>query len=143
MFYNAPEFIIRRARELRARQTPAEIEFWKIIGAKKLMGLHFRRQHPIYIYIADFYCHSLRLVIEIDGEIHDEKDKYESDLNRTAELERFGITVIRFMNKEIFGNREMVKMRLEEVCQELLRNHETGYDNHGIILNAIHYPPTP
>jgi len=121
MYYNAPEFIIRLAKDLRANQTRAEIELWKIIGAKQIIGLHFRRQHPVNMYIVDFYCHSIRLAIEIDGEIHNKKEKHENDLNRTAELERFDITVIRFSNKEIFDHIGMVKMRIERVCRVLLQ----------------------
>ncbi len=47
MYYNAPEFIIRLAKDLRANQTKAEIELWKVVVAKKIMGLHFRRQHAV------------------------------------------------------------------------------------------------
>jgi very-short-patch-repair endonuclease len=121
MYYNAPEFIIRLAKDLRANQTVAEIELWKIIGAKQIMGLHFRRQHPINMYIVDFYCHSIRLAIEIDGEIHRKKERQENDLNRTAELEKFDITVIRFSNKDVFDNIKRVKMQIERVCWVLLQ----------------------
>jgi very-short-patch-repair endonuclease len=121
MYYNAPEFILRLAKELRANQTKAEKELWNIIGAKKVMGLHFRRQHPINMYIADFYCHTIRLVIEIDGGIHKKREKHENDLNRTAELERFGITVIRFSNNDVFNNIEMVKIRIERDCKDLIK----------------------
>jgi very-short-patch-repair endonuclease len=121
MYYNAPEFIIRLAKDLRANQTVAEIELWKIIGAKQIMGLHFRRQHPINMYIVDFYCHSIRLAIEIDGEIHRKKERQENDLNRTAELEKFDITVIRFSKKDVFDNIKRVKMQIERVCWVLLQ----------------------
>ncbi len=120
MYYNAPEFIIRLAKDLRANQTTAEKELWKIIAGKQLWGLHFRRQHNIGLYIADFYCHSIRLAIEIDGEIHNKKEKYQSDLNRTAELERLGITVIRFTNRNVFENITGIKTQIECVCQTLI-----------------------
>ena len=121
MYYNAPEFVIRLAKVLRANQTQAEKEIWKIIGARQIMGLHFRRQHPVNMYVADFYCHSIKLAIEIDGEIHRKREKRENDLNREAELERFGITVIRFSNKEVFKDIYNVKMQIEKVCRGLIR----------------------
>ena len=106
MYYNAPEFIIRLAKDLRANQTRAEIELWKIVGAKLIMGLHFRRQHPVNMYIADFYCHAIKLAIEIDGDIHRKIEKQENDLNRTAEFKRLGLTVVRFSNEEVFEDSE-------------------------------------
>jgi very-short-patch-repair endonuclease len=121
MYYNAPEFIIRLAKDLRAKQTQAEKELWEIIGAKKIMGLHFRRQQPVNMYITDFYCHSIRLAIEIDGEIHRKTEKHRNDLNRTAEFERFGITVIRFSNKEVLDDINMVKIQIDRVCRELMQ----------------------
>ena len=121
MYYNAPEFILRLAKELRSNQTKAEKELWNILGAKKMMGLHFRRQHPINMYIVDFYCHTIRLAIEIDGGIHKKREKHENDLNRTAELERFDITVIRFSNNDVINNIEMVKIRIESDCRDLIQ----------------------
>jgi very-short-patch-repair endonuclease len=69
------------ARELRKRQTPAEKIIWKSVRNRRLMGKKFLRQHPIFtdegdldvFFIADFYCHEHRLVIELDGEIHDSR----------------------------------------------------------------------
>lgn len=120
MYFNAPEYIFRLAKDLRANQTDSEKELWKIIGSKKILGLHFRRQHPVNIYIVDFYCHEIKLAIEVDGEIHSKKEKHENDLNRTAELERLGIKVIRFTNKDIFGDFEWVKMQIVKFCEELV-----------------------
>jgi len=65
------------------------------------VGVRFRRQHPVWRYIADFYCVDLKLLIEVDGPIHDDKSSQDKDANRTAELERMGITVIRFTNDEV------------------------------------------
>ena len=70
MFYKADPLIFENARELRNKLTPAEQTFW--LRLKEQFPDHkFRRQHPISSYIADFYCHKLKLVIEIDGPIHD------------------------------------------------------------------------
>jgi very-short-patch-repair endonuclease len=73
MYYNAPDFIIRLAKDLRNNQTEAEKEIWKVIGEKKLLGFHFRRQHPANMFIVDFYYHTIRLAI--DGEIHNNEEK--------------------------------------------------------------------
>lgn len=58
------------AKVLRGKMTPAEKLLWEELRGKKFMGLKFRRQHPVLVYIADFYCHSIKLIIEIDGGYH-------------------------------------------------------------------------
>lgn len=57
-------------KELRQSETTAEKILWKCLRGRKFHGLKFRRQHPLHKYIADFYCHEKKLVIELDGEIH-------------------------------------------------------------------------
>ncbi len=108
LFYGASPLIIARAKALRQRMTPAEIELWKELQNKQMLGLKFRRQHPIDIFIADFYCHIIKLVIELYGEIHNKSNQKEYDINRTAELNRLGIEVIRFTNKEVLEEKERV-----------------------------------
>ena len=70
MFYNAKPHIFEKAKVLRKNMTDAEIKLWKQLKGKKLLGLRFRPQHPIDIFIADFYCHQAKLVAEIGGRIH-------------------------------------------------------------------------
>lgn len=65
------------------------------------LGVRFKRQHPIWMYFADFYCHEIKSVIEVDGSIHMVKDVMENDLVRQEDFTSFGIKVIRFTNKEI------------------------------------------
>jgi len=77
--------------------------------------LKFRRQHPIHLYIADFYCHETRLIVEVDGGIHNTSHVKEHDENRSAELDRLGKTVIRFTNEEIIQNIEKV---LEQITSQ-------------------------
>ena len=108
MFYGAKPQIFEKARELRRSSTLAEKSLWKHMRNKKLSDSAFRRQHPIDIYIVDFYCHQQKLVIEVDGEIHNSKFAKERDEGRTAEIEQFGIKVIRFTNEEILENIEQV-----------------------------------
>lgn len=69
MFYGAPPYIFEKARKLRETMTPAEQILWKYLKKRQLKGCKFRRQHPLSEFIADFYCHSLKLVIEVDGGI--------------------------------------------------------------------------
>jgi len=105
-----------RARLLRKSMTRAEKVLWEKLRRKQLEGIRFRRQHPINIFIVDFYCHQANLVIEIDGGIHNETDQLERDENRTCELENFGLKVIRFTNEEVINQTEKV---LIEIMQEL------------------------
>jgi very-short-patch-repair endonuclease len=95
------------ARELRKEQTPAEKMFWDAVRDNKFHELKFYRQHPIFFnyngkerfFIADFYCHSKRIVIELDGAIH--KRQVEYDSLRTFIINTLGIRVLRFKNDEI------------------------------------------
>ena len=93
-----------RARDLRQRQTFAEKKFWQAVRGSRLDGLRFRRQHPIDRYFADFACESLRLVVELDGKIHDEDDHQLRDYHRQQEIESLGWFVIRFTNDEVVSS---------------------------------------
>lgn len=81
MFYGAKPHIFEKAKELRNNMTEAEKLLWGKLQKNKIMGLRFKAQHPIDIFIADFYCHKLKLVIEVDGGIHNlpENKEYELD----------------------------------------------------------------
>ena len=72
MFGGAEQLLFKRASELRKQQTFAEEILWNYLRTKPF-GFKFRRQHPFSCYILDFYCHSLRLVIEVDGSVHQVK----------------------------------------------------------------------
>ncbi|MBT3858010.1 MAG: endonuclease domain-containing protein [Nitrospina sp.] len=87
---------------LRTQPTPAEKLFWKQLKAMPFYkSLAFNRQKPVGSYIVDFYCHKLRLVIEIDGHSHGETRAIVSDQKRTKILESKGLTVSRFTNAEV------------------------------------------
>jgi len=107
MFYKADPLIFENARELRNQLTPAEQAFWLRLK-EHFPEYKFRRQHPISIYIADFYCHKLKLVIEIDGSIHDSEEAKSEDGKRQKNLEILNLTVIRFTNEQIRGDVEIV-----------------------------------
>lgn len=83
-----------------------------------MLGLRFKPQHPVDIFIADFYCHPLKLVIEIDGGIHKSIDQREYDIGREAELEHWGIIVIRFTNEEVENNITLIQNKIERICLE-------------------------
>lgn len=98
--------------------TQAEELLWNALN-KKQLGVKFRNQHPLAFFIADFYCHELRLVIEVDGGYHKRKEQFEYDENRTAELEEWDINVIRFRNEQIENNLEEVVAELKETILNL------------------------
>ena len=87
MFYNAKPHIFEKAKMLRKNMTVSEHILWEELKGKKMMGLRFRPQHPIDIFIVDFYCHPIKLVIEIDGEYHQSKEQSDYDIGREGELE--------------------------------------------------------
>jgi len=117
MFYNAKPQIFEKAKMLRKNMTESEKKLWEFLRGRKVLGLRFRAQHPIDIFIADFYCHPLKMVIEVDGGIHNSKDQIEYDIGREAELNEWGIKVIRFSNEEIENDINMVKNQLVEICK--------------------------
>lgn len=103
--------IVEICRELRRNSTGSESILWANLRNRKLSGRKFYRQYPIiynttndlhYFFIADFYCHEKKLVIEVDGKIHDHQKDY--DEGRTAIIEQLGIRVIRFKNEEFSEN---------------------------------------
>ena len=89
---------VARARELRQQMTPPERKLWKLLRHHQMQGLHWRRQHPIGPYFADFACSQAMLVIELDGASHD--DRQEADANRDTVLGELGWTTLRFSNSE-------------------------------------------
>src|SRR5436190_19664376 len=100
MFFGADASVFEYAKELRRNMTEAERKLWFHINNKQL-GQRFKPQHPISGFIADFYCHKARLIIELDGEIHFGRKEKEYDINREAVLGRFGIKIIRIRNEEL------------------------------------------
>ena len=114
MFYGATPEIFERAKELRNNLTPSELKLWNYLR-KNINGHKFRRHFFIDMFIADFYCHKAKLVIEIDGGVHNNIEQQEYDLGRTLELKNFGIKVIRFTNKEVNEN-------IQEVICKIIEN---------------------
>ena len=99
--FSADQTTNNLAKELRRKMTPSEKLLWQRLRNHKISGLKFRRQHPIRWYISDFYCHEARLVIEVDGPIHQNADRAEHDRQRDGVMEELGIKVLRFSNNQV------------------------------------------
>ena len=113
MFYGASPIIFVLAKKLRNNVTSDEMLLWGRLR-DKFPDVKFRRQHPLSIYIADLYCHSKKLIIEIDGSIHDSIEAKRNDTERQKNLEELGLTVLRFLNEEISKDMESILQRVEK-----------------------------
>jgi N-acetyl-alpha-D-muramate 1-phosphate uridylyltransferase len=123
MHFGASYLLFKRAEELRKFCTWEEEIVWGYLSGNKL-GVRFRRQHPLLFYIADFYCHQLKLVIEIDGSIHNKEDIKINDAQRQIEIEKLGITVIRFNNSQVKNNPEKIVEDINKKIQELQNSRD-------------------
>jgi very-short-patch-repair endonuclease len=108
MWKGATRTTFNNAKQLRLNMTEAEKVLWEELRKNKLEEYKFRRQHPLHNYIADFYCHALKLIIEVDGDYHLTKEQKINDQERTELLKLNGIDVIRFNNKEILEELDKV-----------------------------------
>jgi very-short-patch-repair endonuclease len=124
MFYGASAHLFEQAKKLRASMTLAETTLWDRLRANQLNGYRFKSQHPIAFFVADFYNHATRLVVELDGGVHDSVEQQDYDANRTYMLEDFGITVIRFRNEDVFNDIDSVLRTIMETLNTLQRPAE-------------------
>ena len=108
---------VAAARRLRRDATMPERLLWGALRDGRLGGLRFRRQHPIGTYIADFYCHSARLIVEIDGMSH--ADRAAADRRRTKYLESMGHCVVRFTNDDVLTD-------IDAVAEAIIRAVQNG-----------------
>ncbi len=107
MFEGASHIIFENAKHLRKNMTDGEKVLWSYLKTG-INGVKFRRQHPIGFYIADFYCHKAKLIVEIDGSIHIKKEVKENDDIRQKELESWGYFIVRFTNQQVLKEIENV-----------------------------------
>jgi methionine--tRNA ligase beta chain len=105
-------------REHRSKPTDAEIVLWELLKGKQLDGYKFRRQHIIGNFIADFVCLPAKLIIEVDGLIHQVPENKINDEERTAELNKLGFEVIRFTNNEVINERDLVAKKIIQAINE-------------------------
>lgn len=118
MHYGAPKEIFQIAERLRRDMIETEKIIWERV-CKNQLGVRIRRQHPIWKFIADFYCHELKLVIEIDGKIHVQPENKAYDISRNIILRDFKIEVIRFTNDEVINNTDQVVQKIKRTIELL------------------------
>ena len=111
-----PEYKMLLVRELRQRETPSEALLWQHLRGRKLDSLKFRRQRPLDRYIADFCCDDVRLIVEVDGSIHDESEHQETDAERQAHLTAIGYTVLRVSANDVMNSLPLVIRRIREAA---------------------------
>jgi very-short-patch-repair endonuclease len=111
---------IARSRELRRSMTHAEKLLWERLRGSQVDGLRWRRQQVIDGFIADFYCHAARLVIELDGAIHQQQSGY--DAARDNALAAHNLLILRFTNTEVETNINKVLAQIHSTCQQ--RTHQ-------------------
>ena len=119
MYFGAKPDIFKLAKELRKLESEAEKILWSQLNRNQLLGLQFRRQHPINRFIADFYCPKIKLVIEVDGSIHDIPEYQAHDIGRSEVLNDFSITVIRFTNEQILNEIDSTIKQIEITAKKL------------------------
>ncbi|MBW7466040.1 endonuclease domain-containing protein [Pontibacter aydingkolensis] len=111
---------LRQVRSrLRSNMTPAEKELWGLLRKRRLGSCKFRRQHSIGNYIVDFYCASEKLVIEVDGSVHDTPEAIANDKVRDETLQNLGYKVVRIRNSEVFAQPEQILQRISATFKQL------------------------
>jgi len=126
------------ARELRQRATPAEAFAWELLRDRRFLGLKFRRQHQIGDYVVDFHCDEKKLVVELDGSIHDTSARQEVDHKRDAYLKALGLTLLRIPNQHLLD-------QTEETLREIAQAITTSPFGRGVgegAGNVLHTPST-
>lgn len=118
-YYGASPVLFKLARELRQNSTEAEMKLWKALRNRKLLNLKFRRQHPIDSYIVDFYCHEKKIIIEVDGNIHNLPDEKKFDQFRENKLKQLGLNIVRFKNEEVLNNLDSVLKKLHSFIKAI------------------------
>jgi type I site-specific restriction-modification system R (restriction) subunit len=98
--------LVKRARELRAKQTPAEQIAWELLRDRGFEGLKFRRQHQLGNYITDFFCTEHKLVLELDGDVHGRSEVAAKDAKRDAQMKSMGFKILRFPNEVVLDRPE-------------------------------------
>ena len=124
---NSPDVFLDRARQMRREDTRAEKRAWTQLKNRRTLGLKFRRQVPIDRYIVDFYCHEIRVIVEIDGGAHDKPGQAEWDAERNHWLEGLGYRVLHITNDEILNHPnsllEMIRASYPSPGAHLLMDH--------------------
>jgi imidazole glycerol-phosphate synthase subunit HisF len=120
MYFGATSKIFKMAKELRKTETKAEKLLWSRLRKNQILGLQFRRQHPINLFVADFYCPKIKLIVEVDGNIHEIPEYQAHDIGRSDILNDFGITVIRFTNEQITDEIDSIVDKIKIISEKLM-----------------------
>jgi len=123
MHQDAKPDLFTNTRRLRENSTKSEILLWEKLKNKQL-GFKFRRQHPLGVFILDFYCHEAKLCIEVDGEYHNQSQQIQYDQERTNQIISSGLIVIRFSNSQIENNVEQVVIEIKQIIDNLLKKKD-------------------
>lgn len=121
MWKGAPAGSFSKAKRLRTQMTKAETILWDQLKNKQFKGFKFRRQHPIQKYIVDFYCHELKLILEVDGLYHETYEQKAADKDRSEILTFQGLYEIRFTNAEVLNDLEGVLIKLEKKIDKIYK----------------------
>ena len=124
------KYLRLKAKENRRSMNKIEARLWyDVLSNRKMLGFRFLRQKPLSNYIVDFYCHELKMVVEVDGRSHD--DQMEYDIKRTIDLEEVGLIVIRYTNLEVMQQLDGVyldlKDRIEIRARELKKTNPSTH----------------
>jgi len=111
--------LVEQARKYRKQPTAAEDLLWDRLRANQL-GVRVRRQQPLGPFIADFFIPAARLVVEIDGPVHDTRDQRQRDAERQQRLEAAGLHVLRFRNDAILKDMEAVLVEIRAAVARLV-----------------------
>ena len=126
MFEGASHLLFEKAKQLRNKMTGTEEILWMHLP-NGINGFKFRRQHSIGNYIVDLFCFKAKLVIEIDGSIHNNDEIEKKDIDRQKELESWGYTVIRFTSIEIHKEIETVLTKISELLNNIIKTKTPTY----------------
>jgi very-short-patch-repair endonuclease len=123
------------ARTLRKQMTLAEVLLWNALKGTQMLGYDFHRQKPIDQYVVDFFCPRLMLAIEIDGTSHE--GKQEQDSRRQKEIERYGISFLRFSDNEVKQNLHGV---LQSVREWIVSRESATMNKEGMVVGRSTHP---
>ncbi len=116
MFEGANHLVFGFAKQLRKEMTDTEKILWVHLKSG-IQNIKFRRQHPIGLYVADFFCHKLKLIIEVDGSIHDLKEIKIYDEEREKYFIGLGYKIIRFSNTQVYNQLEFILAEINSIVE--------------------------
>jgi len=123
MFEGANPLVFGFAKELRKNMTDSEKVLWMHLKSG-IQNFKFRRQHPIGLYVADFFCRKLKLIIEVDGSIHDLEENKINDKEREKFFTDSGYSIIRFSNTQVHNEIEFILKEINSLIKKELNTTE-------------------